>query len=76
MSSWLSAFEAALVAGDVDRAAAMFAEESYWRDLVSFTWNIKTIEGQHGIADMLRCQVEDLRPSGLAPTATSSYAAA
>ncbi len=30
------------------RAAAMFADESYWRDLVSFTWNIKTLEGRRG----------------------------
>ena len=44
----------------------MFAEESYWRDLVSFTWNITTLEGRQGIADMLRCQLEVVQPSGLA----------
>ena len=32
----------------------MFAPESYWRDLVAFTWNIKTIEGRDEIRDMLR----------------------
>ena len=36
-------------AGDVaTAAAAMFATECYWRDLVAFTWNIKTVEGRDG----------------------------
>ena len=29
---------------------ALFAEECYWRDLVAFTWNIMTMEGQAAIA--------------------------
>ena len=44
----------------------MFADESYWRDLVSFTWNIKTLEGRQEIADMLRAQLEHVQPSGFA----------
>ena len=64
VSGWLSDFEAALDRRDIDGAAAMFAEESYWRDLVSFTWNIKTLEGRQEIADMLRAQLEDVQPSG------------
>jgi putative flavoprotein involved in K+ transport len=31
---------------DPDAVAALFHEDCYWRDLVSFTWNIKTMEGQ------------------------------
>ena len=34
---WLSAFETALSAGDIDAAAELFAETSFWRDLVTFT---------------------------------------
>lgn len=30
---WLAAFEAALAAKDSARAAALFAQESFWRDL-------------------------------------------
>lgn len=37
VDAWLADFEAALAARDLDRAAAMFAPDSYWRDLVSFT---------------------------------------
>ena len=66
VSGWLSDFQAALDRGDIEGAAAMFADESYWRDLVSFTWNIKTLDGRQGIADMLRSQLEDVQPSGFA----------
>ena len=27
---------------------------SFWRDLVAFTWNIKTVEHRDGVADLLR----------------------
>jgi putative flavoprotein involved in K+ transport len=53
---FLDRFGEALAKPDIEAAVAMFAEESYWRDLVSFTWNIKTVEGRGEIRDMLtRC---------------------
>ena len=60
----LSKFEAALSAGDLDRASAMFGDESYWRDLVAFTWNIKTMEGRVAIRDMLAACLKRTKPSG------------
>src|SRR5690242_20006187 len=56
--AWLGAFEAALHAQDVERAARLFATESYWRDLVAFTWNIKTVEGREGVSDLLGATLE------------------
>jgi putative flavoprotein involved in K+ transport len=53
IDSWLRDFELALASRDVERAAAKFALDSYWRDLVSFTWNLKTVEGRDAIADLL-----------------------
>jgi putative flavoprotein involved in K+ transport len=50
---WLGAFETALADSDAAAAAALFATDSYWRDLVAFTWNIKTVEGQEGVADLV-----------------------
>src|ERR1700746_2509125 len=50
---FLDKFEAALAAGDLDAAVQMFAPECYWRDLVAFTWNIKTMEGRDQVRDML-----------------------
>ncbi|WP_096787428.1 NAD(P)/FAD-dependent oxidoreductase [Rhodobacter sp. CZR27] len=60
----LSAFGEALEQGDIERAVAMFAEECYWRDLVTFTWNIKTVEGREQVADMLRHQLATTKPRG------------
>ena len=52
-SRWLEQFGSAVAAPDVRGAAAQFHAESYWRDLVSFTWNIKTMEGADEIGAML-----------------------
>lgn len=53
VGSWLRQLSAALEAGDVTAATALFGEECYWRDLVSLTWNIRTVEGREAIAAML-----------------------
>ncbi|MTE01496.1 SidA/IucD/PvdA family monooxygenase [Paracoccus sp. YIM 132242] len=55
---------AALEAGDIDRAAALFVTDCHWRDLVSFTWNIRTMEGPDQVADMLRAQLGHIKPTG------------
>ncbi|XVV15661.1 flavin-containing monooxygenase [Actinoplanes sp. CA-131856] len=63
---WLGSFEAALKARDAQAAAALFAPESFWRDLVAFTWNITTVEGRDGVADMLAATLDQAGPSGFA----------
>ncbi|MDI3335708.1 NAD(P)/FAD-dependent oxidoreductase [Defluviimonas aestuarii] len=60
--AFLDDFGAALEAGDVAAAKAMFLNDSYWRDLVTFTWNIKTVEGPDGVEDMLKHQLATTRP--------------
>ncbi|HEY5840178.1 MAG TPA: NAD(P)/FAD-dependent oxidoreductase, partial [Mycobacterium sp.] len=64
IDAWLGDFEAALAARDIDRAVAKFATDSFWRDLVAFTWNIKTVEGRDQIAGMLGERLADTDPSG------------
>ncbi|MEM8689882.1 MAG: NAD(P)/FAD-dependent oxidoreductase [Pseudomonadota bacterium] len=63
VNDWLSAFDKALSNGDATGAAGLFEEDSYWRDLVSFTWNIKTMEGRQAIQAMLEARVGDTHPS-------------
>ncbi len=58
--------DAALAAADVDAAAALFGEECYWRDLIAFTWNIKTFEGHEQISDMLSACLATAKPSNWA----------
>ena len=60
----LAALDAALSAGEIDKAVSLFREDCYWRDLVAFTWNIKTMEGRDQIRDMLRSQLAAVQPSG------------
>ncbi len=66
VDAWLASFESALKARDVEAAAALFATESYWRDLVSFTWNITTVEGRDGVSELLTGTLENTDPSGFA----------
>ena len=63
VSDLLDALDQALSAGEVDRAVDLFQTDCYWRDLVTFTWNIKTMEGQEQIRDMLKARLADTRPS-------------
>ncbi|GAA3688485.1 NAD(P)/FAD-dependent oxidoreductase [Gordonia hankookensis] len=62
IDTWLTAFESALAARDIDQVTGMFATDSFWRDLVSFTWNLKTVEGREQIADMLTTRLADTDP--------------
>ena len=61
-ADWLASFAATLKRGDAAGAAALFAADGYWRDLVSFTWNIVTLEGRSAIADMLAARLSEVRP--------------
>jgi len=66
VDAWLARFEAALASGDVAAAAALFATDSYWRDLVAFTWNIITVEGRAGVTDLLEHTLESAGARGFA----------
>lgn len=64
VTDFLEKFGCALEAGDIDAAVALFQTDCYWRDLVTFTWNIKTMEGQDQVRDMLGAQLSATAPSG------------
>ena len=66
VDAWLAAFQDALTARDPERAAALFLPQSFWRDLVSFTWNLSTAEHPAGIAELLRATLEQTDPTGFA----------
>ena len=72
VSVWLSQFGTALDRKDWSAAVDLFGEECFWRDLVAFTWNIKTLEGKAEIRAMLAATISDVQPTGwqIAGTAT------
>jgi putative flavoprotein involved in K+ transport len=62
-ADWLSDFDRALRSRDIAAVQALCGDECFWRDLVSFTWNIKTMEGRDEISDMLAANLEAIAPS-------------
>ncbi len=61
VQQWLDQFGAAVANRRFADAAAMFGDDSYWRDLVAFTWNIKTAEGRSQIQAMLEATMPDAK---------------
>ena len=68
VSAWLEQFAAALSRRDAAGAAALFGPEAYWRDLIAFTWNIRTFENVAAIEAMLKATLASTAPSELAST--------
>ncbi|MBB5752760.1 NAD(P)/FAD-dependent oxidoreductase [Prosthecomicrobium pneumaticum] len=62
-TAWLASFADALEARDIGAVTALFAEDCYWRDLVAFTWNVKTMEGRPAIAAMLAETLDRTAPA-------------
>lgn len=62
-SDWLTDFTSSLERQDIDAAVSLFDADSYWRDLVAFTWNICTQEGPQAVRRMLRARLADVQPS-------------
>ena len=53
LAGWVGAFADALATGDAKAASGLFAEESYWRDLLAFSWTIRTCEGRAAIGALV-----------------------
>jgi len=60
--AWVEKLAATLSSASPADAASLFEESGYWRDLVSFTWNIKTMEGRDAISDMLAATMTEAAP--------------
>ena len=60
---WLTRFDQALQRRDLDATVALFGDDCYWRDLVSFTWNLCTQENPAQVRAMLAARLDDVAPS-------------
>ncbi len=65
-TTWLTRFGDALSRGDAAAASALFDDDCYWRDLIAFTWNIRTQEGKAAVRAMLDARLADVQPSNFA----------
>lgn len=58
IDEWLTRFDEALRSGEPDAVVELFAPDCFWRDFVSFTWNLHTAEGADEIRDMVAATAE------------------
>lgn len=63
ISAWLGDFGGAIERSDNVAVEALFDKECYWRDLVAFTWNIKTIEGKKAIQALVAARGSKVQPT-------------
>ncbi len=62
---WLAGFGAALERSDVRGAAQHFLVDGWWRDLLSFTWDLHTTHGRADIESRLADSVPVHEPRHL-----------
>ena len=52
-SSWLSTFSSALGLADLDKLSGLFLPNGWFRDLLVFTWDVRSMEGRDKIQSFL-----------------------
>lgn len=61
-SRWLADFEAALERRDADGIRVLFLADGWWRDLLAFTWDLRTFRGADAVTAALTGAVDASRP--------------
>jgi len=64
VQDWLAQFEKALAESDQALLKTLFHRESYWRDVLSLTWDVGTISGPDAISRELKAHASQARPVG------------
>lgn len=60
---WTAEFTAALEKRDIKGVSALFAMDGAWRDILAFTWTIRTFEGGDDIGSLLHETLATVQPS-------------
>jgi cation diffusion facilitator CzcD-associated flavoprotein CzcO len=64
--NWLAQFEEALGKPDEALLKTLFHPDSYWRDVLALSWNIRTLNGRDAILKTLPPLARNASPSGFA----------
>ncbi|MBR0680729.1 NAD(P)/FAD-dependent oxidoreductase [Roseomonas eburnea] len=64
--AWLADFGAVLASGEAARIAALFAGECHWRDILAFTWDLRTTSGAEAIAARMASTLARMAPRDVA----------
>ncbi|TFK70712.1 FAD/NAD(P)-binding domain-containing protein [Pluteus cervinus] len=52
-TSWLEAFSSAVQSNSTESIVSLFAPDSWWRDILTLTWDIRTFRGHTSIQKLL-----------------------
>jgi hypothetical protein len=63
VQNWLTQFETALAGPDDVSLKILFHADSHWRDLLAFTWRIRTVNGADAILRELKAHIGKVRPA-------------
>ncbi len=66
VAAWLSRFEHALAAADESALAALFIDGADWRDVVAFTWDMRSTLGTQAVAAGLAKAAAEFKPHSFA----------
>jgi len=72
-AAWLAGLAEALDQRDIDAVLGQFAADCYWRDFLSFSWNIKTFEGPDQIRAMLTATLAATAPRNWQVTSATGF---
>jgi cation diffusion facilitator CzcD-associated flavoprotein CzcO len=64
VENWLAQFERAIASPDRGLLETLFHPESYWRDVLALTWQIRTVNGSDAILSALMAHVGRTNPTG------------
>ena len=62
VETWLASLGECLDRRDIPAVTALFVDDCYWRDFLTFTWNVKTLEGKGRLATMLADTLDETAP--------------
>jgi cation diffusion facilitator CzcD-associated flavoprotein CzcO len=63
--AWLADLAGLIDSGDTSRVDELFRSDASWRDIVSLTWDIRSVSGRPAIAEMLRRCTRQVRPASI-----------
>lgn len=62
VSKWFNAFVVCIEGGDFEGLIELFISESYWRDILSLTWDFRTFIGSDNIKQFLKDRLPISQP--------------
>lgn len=64
-SNWVSSFTKAISSGKADNVTSLFVEDALWRDMLAFTWDIRTFHKLPNIKKFLTDRLTETQPQNI-----------